>query len=254
MIDVARACEDGRVSRALSLLVPRRGAAAAMAAAALAALGACGSSGGSDSSPSSSSAASTPAASVATTATGTSTAATSALVSTTPGPEGTPLELGEPLTAAPTIDGQPKDGVQCNTSEQLAYHVHAHLAIYVDGRPRAVPLAIGIQNAQTQQTEQGPFAGGGDCFYWLHTHTTDGIIHIESPNQVEYTLAQFFAVWGQPLSATKVGPASGTVTAYVNGKLVEGDPGAIRLAPHAKIQLDVGSPKVGPQAVTFADL
>ncbi len=37
----------------------------------------------------------------------------------------------------------------------------------------------------------------GGCFYWLHTHTEDGIIHIESPVQRTFTLGHFFAIWGR---------------------------------------------------------
>jgi hypothetical protein len=146
------------------------------------------------------------------------TAAPGQLVSTKPGPEGPPLELGALLTAPPGASGQTEDGVQCNTREQVAYHVHAHLAVFVSGRPRAVPLAIGIASPQAQRTPHGLFASSGSCFYWLHTHASDGIIHIESPTRATYDLGQFFAVWGQPLSASRVGPAKGVVTAYVNGR------------------------------------
>ena len=65
--------------------------------------------------------------------------------------------------------------------EQLAYHVHAHLQVFVDGQPRVLPAGIGIPQPVSQQTPEGPFVGSGRCFYWMHTHTTDGIIHIESP-------------------------------------------------------------------------
>lgn len=34
----------------------------------------------------------------------------------------------------------------------------------------------------------------------LHTHTPDGVIHVESPEKRDFTLADFFAVWKQPFS------------------------------------------------------
>ena len=132
--------------------------------------------------------------------------------------------------------GATVDGIKCQTSEQVAYHIHAHLAIYASGDPQAVPAGIGIP--------------GGRCLYWLHTHDATGVIHVESPAQRAYTLGQFFDIWGQPLSTSQVGRASGQVTVFLNGKRFSGDPRSIKLTPHALIQLDVGK-VVPPQPFTF---
>jgi hypothetical protein len=137
--------------------------------------------------------------------------------------------------------GDPVDGVACLAGEQLAYHIHAHLAVYVNGQPKSIPYGIGIKNPIPEQTSAGPFVAQGDCFYWIHVHDLSGIIHIESPTQRTYTLGQFFDLWGQPLSATQVGPATGQVTAFVNGAPYQGDPRSIPLTAHALIQLDVGT-------------
>ena len=135
---------------------------------------------------------------------------------------------GPQLAAADTnITGQPVNGIECLGSEQLKFHDHAHLSIFVDGAQRTVPAFIGI-------------APDGSCLYWLHSHTPDGIIHMESPVQRSFTLGDYFDIWGQPLSSTQVGPAKGTVTAFVDGKRFNGDPRTIKLAEHANIQLDVG--------------
>jgi hypothetical protein len=152
-----------------------------------------------------------------------------------------------PSTAA---TGQTVDGIQCQTSEQVAYHIHAHLAIFVDGEAQTVPYGIGIPNPQVDNSSGEPFVVGGSCFYWLHTHTTDGIIHIESPDQRTYTLGNFFDIWGQPLSATQVGSNKGAVTAYVNGQKYTGDLRQITLTQHLVIQLNVGS-DVAPKPFTF---
>ena len=148
--------------------------------------------------------------------------------------------------------GQPVDGISCDTSEQVVYHIHAHLAVYTNGRPRTIPEGIGIvPPTQIVQTSAGPFVAAGRCFYWLHSHTADGIIHVESPSERVYTLGNYFDIWNQPLSATQVGPAHGMVTAYVNGQIFNGDPRSIPLTAHALIQLDVGSGSPGPQPFTF---
>jgi hypothetical protein len=146
--------------------------------------------------------------------------------------------------------GNPVDGVACNSGEQLAYHVHAHLAVYVNGQPRVIPYGIGIEQPVPEQTSAGPFVVQGDCFYWIHVHDLSGVIHIESPTQRTYTLGQFFDLWGQPLSTTQVGPATGQVTAFVNGAPYQGDPRSIPLTAHQVIQLDVGT-VVPPQPYRF---
>ena len=151
------------------------------------------------------------------------------------------------------LTGQTVDGVSAQTTEQLVYHIHAHLAIYVNGTQKAVPAGIGIaQPWQTQQLQDGStFVAGGSKIYYLHVHDSTGVIHIESPTQATYNLGQVFAEWNQPLSETQVGPATGSVITYVNGQKYTGDPSQIPLTPHAVIQLDVGK-DVSPQPYTFA--
>ena len=139
------------------------------------------------------------------------------------------------------------DGIGCQASEQVAYHIHAHLAIYVSGSRQVVPAGIGIPGPQ--QVVNG-FVEGGKCLYWLHTHDTTGVIHVESPAQRVYTLGQFFDIWGRSLSGTQVGHATGHVTVFLNGRRFAGDPRSIKLTPHAVIQLDVGR-VVPPQPFTF---
>jgi hypothetical protein len=122
------------------------------------------------------------------------------------------------------------------------YHIHAHLAVYVNGRSQAIPGGVGIPSSTEQQTAQGPVAVGGQCIYWLHTHAPDGVVHIESPTRRIYTLGNFFDEWHQPLSANQVGPAKGKVTAIVDGKPWTKSPRAIPLDPQSVIQLNVGTP------------
>lgn len=202
-------------------------------------LAACGSS--SSSSPSS---ASTSAASSAPGQTSTSAGAI--------GFEGVPIEDGAPLAPASTTQTGKVDGITCGPTEQLAYHIHAHLSVFDNGSPRSLPGGVGIPGSVVEQTNEGPVALGGQCIYWLHTHAPDGVIHVESPTERIYTLGNFFDVWHQPLGATQVGGVQGKVTALVNGKPWTKDPRTIPLLPHAVIQLDVGSPTVPFQSVSWA--
>ena len=168
------------------------------------------------------------------------------------GPEQVEVPKGSPLAAVDTARYPATiDGISCQTSEQVVYHIHAHLTIFVNGQPRQVPYGVGIGPPLQYNTTNGTFVNGGSCFYWLHTHAADGILHIESPTQTTYTLGQFFDVWGQPLKAGQVGPAVGTMKAYVDGKPYTGDPRAITLGAHSQIQLDIGTPAPAPTSISF---
>jgi hypothetical protein len=168
------------------------------------------------------------------------------------GPEQVPMPSAAVLAGtAAAVTGQPKDGISCQSSEQTLFHIHAHLTVFVNGSARQVPAAIGIPGAVAQSTPAGSFIEQGTCFYWLHTHAADGIIHIESPVHRSYTLGDFFDEWGQPLSTSQVGPARGNVVAIYNGQVFQGDPRNIPLTAHAQIQLEVGTPLVAPEKITF---
>ena len=169
------------------------------------------------------------------------------------GPEGVALETGTPLTTADTTAaGQPVDGVSCLSGEQISYPIPVHLSVFVNGQPRQLPAGIGIVGPRhVQHTPAGDFVDNGSCFYWLHTHAADGIIHVESPVAHEFTLGDFFDVWRQPLGDRVVGPARGAVTEFVDGHQVVTSPRDTTLTAHRLIELDVGTPLVPPSPVTF---
>jgi hypothetical protein len=135
-------------------------------------------------------------------------------------------------SAAPTISG-----VHCNTSEGVATHTHQRLTIYDAGKPIPVPQGIGVDE-------------GRNCLFWVHTHSPDGVIHVESPNQDTYTLGQFFDIWGQPLGRTRLLSHAANkvhgIRAYVNGRPYADDPRSILLAQHTLITLEYGPPWVAP--------
>jgi hypothetical protein len=175
----------------------------------------------------------------------------------TPGPETVPVPHGPKLaTLLQAATGQTVDGVQCQTNEQTLVHVHTHLTIFVNGQARVIPYGIGIPGFQAVQTAQGPFVQTGSCFYWLHGHANDGIVHVESPSTtMSFNLGTYFREWGIPLSKTQVGPAQGKVTVFFTspGKktgIYTGNPANLPLGDHYEIQLDVGTPIVAPVKVT----
>jgi hypothetical protein len=126
-------------------------------------------------------------------------------------------------------------GVECERGERLEYHVHSHLTLIVEGEEVPVTGNVGIRP---------------DCIFWLHTHSENGILHVEAPEQRGFTLGQFFAVWNQPLNSSQLldNPADATheVQATVNGEPWSGDPSNIPLEDLTSIVLEYGPPFVPP--------
>ena len=136
--------------------------------------------------------------------------------------------------------GQTIDGIRCDTSEGAVFHIHQHVAILDRGGAIPIPSDVGRPAL-------------ANCLYWIHTHTPDGIIHVESPLFRTFTLGNFFDIWGQPLSPTAVGPVrvkKGALRVYVDGNRYAGDPRKIELTLHADIVLEAGPPYVVPTPFT----
>ena len=137
--------------------------------------------------------------------------------------------------------GQPVGGISCDAQEGQRIHIHQHLVILDHGTPVDIPPNVGQP-------------AGKRCIYWLHTHTPDGIVHIEAPQDRSFTLGDFFTVWDQPLTHTGVATAkiskSETIKAWVDGKPYTKDPRTIPLLAHADIVIQVGPPFKKPEPFT----
>ncbi|WP_426518394.1 hypothetical protein ACPPVQ_02750 [Diaminobutyricibacter sp. McL0618] len=136
-------------------------------------------------------------------------------------------------------------GLTMLSAEGTVEHIHSHLTVAVDGKAVTVPALLGIDEANASISP-------------LHTHDTSGIVHIESPVKATFTLGQVFTEWDVALAAGKIGSysaASGdTVTTFVDGKPVTGDPAAITLANHEDIDIVVtkaGETATAPAAFTW---
>src|ERR1051325_7555686 len=133
-----------------------------------------------------------------------------------------------------TASAQTIDGIQCNAVEQLVFHNHAQLDIFIDGKPYTVPSQVGIVP--------------GKCIYWLHTHDDSGVIHIESPVTRNFTLGQFFDIWKKPFSNVQIfdniANATNVMAVYVNGNKINGeaDYRNINLQEHDQIAIVFGKP------------
>jgi hypothetical protein len=137
------------------------------------------------------------------------------------------------------------DGIGCNSMEQFAMHIHAHLDIIVNGVYFLVPSQIGIP---------------GNCFYWLHTHDESGIIHIEAPMHRDFTLGQFFDIWNKKLSNDQifnyVANANNPLNVYIDGTKVPDGTNYrdIKLHAHDEIAIVYGTPpSTIPASYTFPE-
>jgi hypothetical protein len=137
--------------------------------------------------------------------------------------------------------GEQVNGISCDAMEGNRLHIHQHLVVFDHGKEIAIPAQIGIPENK-------------GCLYWVHTHTPDGIIHIEAPLDRTFTLADFFRIWAQPLSRTAAASAHAdkgtTLKVWLDGKPYTKDPGTIPLTAHADIVIEAGPPFPKPPRFT----
>lgn len=131
----------------------------------------------------------------------------------------------------------------CLPMEGDVMHIHPQLTIIAKKQSMFPPAQIGV-NAQK------------GCMGPLHVHDANGIIHIESPIQKDFTLGDFFAVWDKTLSRNqilddKVDSEHG-LKMYVNGK-ESTDFENLILKDKQSIVIDYYNLKDGPDDVPGVD-
>ena len=179
--------------------------------------------------------------------------------STTTAPTAAPPELS--LNTGPAPWPRPEDaieraaaaGLPAFKSEQLFFHVHAHLDVFVDGKPTVVPAGIGIggdPNARVATQNGQVVAGlvGGQCSHPcispLHTHDESGVLHVENDKDRQINLGQLFAEWGVRFTPDCVGgycAPDKPYKVYVNGQQFTGDASTIVLKNLEEIAIVIGS-------------
>jgi len=147
-------------------------------------------------------------------------------------------------------------GLVPEKAEFLQYHVHAHLDVFVNGRPVLVPAGIGIDLAnpavRSDKRLDGIVDGAGltqecdqPCISPLHTHDLSGLLHTETKTPSPNQLGQFFTEWAVRLTNDCVGgyckPAV-PIKIYVDGKVNVGDPTQIELSNLREIAIVIGTP------------
>ena len=149
------------------------------------------------------------------------------------GPIPTPIGVG-PLYH-PVSGAVPVAGLRCTSVEQPRFG--AHLELFAMRRVVIVPAGIGVAPPLRRA---GAYVLGGRCSYPLRTREPTGVVEVERGAAV--TLGQVFAVWGQPLSSTRLAGFATTapILAFVDGRRWHGDPRAIPLRRHSEIVLELG--------------
>jgi hypothetical protein len=124
------------------------------------------------------------------------------------------------------------------------FHIHAILHIYREGLLVPVPPLIGINEAKKTETS-------------LHTHDGTGIIHMESAHPFNFTLGDFFKVWGVKLGPAQVGGITGSgengLHFYVNGQPLS-NPAAHVLHNGESIVIGYGAPGSFPHTPSIQPL
>jgi hypothetical protein len=110
------------------------------------------------------------------------------------------------------------------------FHIHAMLRIYVNGLLQPLPADIGLDPAKGIESS-------------MHTHDESGIIHMEAAHPFNYTLGDFFAVWGVKLGPAQVGGLTGLggdhLHFYLNGKSLR-NPAALVLHRYDSVVIGYG--------------
>ena len=144
-------------------------------------------------------------------------------------------------------------GLTPDVKEYIDYHVHAHLDVFVNGRPVEIPGGIGIETTDPAVKKFGENHFGGipetgcdqACISPLHTHDVDGVLHVEAKSEAQFTLGQFFKEMAIRLDASCVDEycAPGIpVVVYVDGQPQSGNPADIVLRDSQEIAIVIGTP------------
>jgi hypothetical protein len=173
-----------------------------------------------------------------------------------PQPSSAAVTLPDPSTLAGVIQKPPPwpNNIQ-DTNQRLAelnlpslsetiLHHHIQLAIFVDGQQVVVPAGVGYSQELS-------------VFSPLHTHDTEGIVHVESadPN-FEPVLGQFMDVWGIYFTPTCIGSdcnsGDRTLRVYVNGDEYTGDPTLLPLTDMLSVVITFGTKDQLPDPIPSA--
>lgn len=107
-------------------------------------------------------------------------------------------------------------------NEPIVMHIHPNLRIIIEGNSVTIPQNIGIDSTLYKGHDLDAYGMKNPPMAPLHTHDSSGTIHVESTVVRDYTLGEFFDVWGVTFSDTcimdKCNDGTKTVKMFVNGQ------------------------------------
>jgi hypothetical protein len=125
-------------------------------------------------------------------------------------------------------------------SQPLAMHEHANVQIFIHGQQQSIPVNVGIDEAD-------------GAIESLHTHDDSGTVHIESETATQFTLGEFFGVWGVRLTPSCIGgycnDGENRIRVYVDGEEVSGDPRDVPLDDQTVIVITYGTQQEEPAPI-----
>lgn len=100
--------------------------------------------------------------------------------------------------------------LRSTTDMATKFHIHPEIKIVINEVEQNIPEDIGVS------------AIGMTA---IHTHEGGGLIHVEAPIQKDFTIGDFFAVWGKTFTQNQILDSvvdeSHQITVTVNGILVD---------------------------------
>jgi hypothetical protein len=103
------------------------------------------------------------------------------------------------------VSVKPSDNSK-SMSDQMVMHIHPRLYMEMGGQTYMVPQNVGIDPSMWKDHSLDQYGMTGMAP--LHTHTNDGIIHVESNVKRDYTLGEFFDIWGIDIKGKTVNATS----------------------------------------------
>jgi len=112
------------------------------------------------------------------------------------------------------ISGTIKDDESCQNlpaaeiniggHKNLQNHIHQDLEIIINGVKQDIPSDIGLSPGIMRP---------------VHTHDSTGEVHVEGPCKRDFTLGEFFDIWGKELNSSRIfdkTTENGTLNMFVN--------------------------------------
>ena len=95
----------------------------------------------------------------------------------------------------------------CTTDMATTFHIHPVLTIKINGVIEPIPPGVGDD---------------ASCLHPLHTHDNSGTLHVESPVKMDFTLGDFFSLWGKTFTSRQILDSkvddTHTITLTIDGK------------------------------------